>query len=76
MVYSLLGKFRPSKIIGRGGGGAPHIIFYHLLFCKNVYFLNIFISLEVFRNSYLQNEAVNELKDNFICQEATRVSLN
>ena len=27
-----------------------------------------------FRTSYLQNKAVNELKDNFICREATRVS--
>ena len=45
-----------------------------------MYFLNIFISLKevekYFRTSYLQNEAVNELKANFICWEATRVSLN
>ena len=44
-----------------------------------MYFLNIFISfiniMKHFRTSYLQNEAVNELKVNFISREATHVSL-
>ena len=66
--------------------GIPYLNDLYFLFLEflgaaaHTVFLNIFISLKVlekyFRTSYLQSEAVNELKANFICQEATPVSLN
>ena len=45
-----------------------HIFLTHFYFFKSI--------IEVFSNFLSQSEAVNELKANFICREATRVSIN
>ena len=82
-VHTVLTELDDQKFFSRGmaliKSTASYIFIYffiYIYFHIFIYF-HFFKSItKVFQTSYLQNEAVNELNDNFICREATRVSLN